>query len=83
MNSAFALEQVRRLATRPEVAGEADQARRVAALYRLVLQRPPTSEEAELALRFVSANGGESSKFSPWEMLTQVLLSTNEFMFVD
>jgi hypothetical protein len=83
MNSAFALEQVRRLAARPEVAGEADPARRVAALYRLVLQRPPTEPEIELALQFVAASPGESSKLSPLELLTQVLLSTNEFMFVD
>jgi hypothetical protein len=84
MNSAFAIEQVRRLVARPEIAGEADAARRVAALYRLVLQRPPTAEEAELALRFIdAANTGPSSKLSPWELFAQVLLSTNEFMFVD
>jgi hypothetical protein len=83
MNSAFALEQVRRLAGRAGVAAEGDPARRVTALYRLVLQRPPTADEVELALRFTSANPGEPSKLSPWEMLTQVLLSTNEFMFVD
>jgi mono/diheme cytochrome c family protein len=84
MNSAFAIEQVRRLVARPEVAGETDPGRRVAALYRLVLQRSPTADEAELALRFVNAaNSGSSSKLSPWELLGQVLLSTNEFMFVD
>jgi hypothetical protein len=83
MNSAFALDQVRRLAARPQVAGEADPTRRATALYRLVLQRLPTAEELDLALRFATANPDEPSKLSPWEMLTQVLLSTNEFMFVD
>ncbi|HWB11582.1 MAG TPA: PSD1 and planctomycete cytochrome C domain-containing protein [Pirellulales bacterium] len=82
MNSPFALDQVRRLAARPEVAGEADPARRVAALYRLALARPATAEEVDLALKFVAAVPGES-KLSPWQLLAQVLLSTNEFMFVD
>ncbi|OYV92943.1 MAG: hypothetical protein B7Z73_04155 [Planctomycetia bacterium 21-64-5] len=85
MNSPFVLEQVRRLAARPEVAGEMDAARRVQALYRLVLGRVATNDEVELAVRFIDAPpvSAEASKLTPWELLAQVLLSTNEFMFVD
>ena len=84
MNSPFVLEQARRLAARPEVAGEADPARRVAALYRLVLGRPARPEEIELALRFIAAPpAADQTKLSPWEMLAQVVLSTNEFVFLD
>jgi hypothetical protein len=85
MNSPFVLDQVRRLVARPEVTNENDPARRVEALYRLILEHRPTAEEAELALRFVTspAATNEPSKLSPWELLAQVLLSANEFMFVD
>lgn len=84
MNSPFVLEQARRLAARPEVAGEADPARRVAALYRLALGRPARPEEIELALRFIAAPpAANQTKLSPWEMLAQVVLSTNEFVFLD
>lgn len=86
MNSPFVLEQVRQLAARPEIAGEADPAKRVAALYRIVFARPAEPEEIELALKFIQsphAAGESQSKLSTWEQYAQVLLSTNEFVFVD
>jgi hypothetical protein len=86
MNSPFVIEQVRQLAARPEVAGEADPAKRVAALYRIVLARSAEPAEIELALKFIQAppaEGQPPSKLSPWEQYAQVLLSTNEFVFVD
>ena len=88
MNAPFVLEQARALAARAEVAGEADPARRVAALYRLVLCRRPNAGEMRLALRFVAATeragkGQEKSKLGPWQQYAQVLLVTNELMFVD
>ena len=86
MNSPFVLEQVRQLAARPEIAGEADPAKRVEALYRIVLARSAEPEEVELALKFIQSPPGEGpspSKLSAWEQYAQVLLSTNEFVFVD
>jgi mono/diheme cytochrome c family protein len=84
MNAPFVLEQARQLAARPEVAGESAPALRVAALYRLALARPPRPQEVELALRFVAAPpAAGQTKLSPWEMLAQVVLSTNEFVFLD
>jgi hypothetical protein len=85
MNSPFVLEQARRIATRPEITAENDSGRRVDALYRLILQRPATTEEVDLALRFVTgpATRDAPSQRSSWELLAQVLLSANEFMFVD
>ncbi|HVX64405.1 MAG TPA: PSD1 and planctomycete cytochrome C domain-containing protein [Pirellulales bacterium] len=86
MNSPFVLDQVRRLTARAEVAGEADAAKRVQALYRLVLTRPAEPDEVELALKFIQSppQGDQpGSKLSSWEQFAQVLLSTNEFVFVD
>ena len=85
MNSPFVLEQVRQLAARPEIAGEADPTKRVQAIYRLALARSAEPDEIELALKFIQSPpaGEPASKLSPWEQYAQVLLSTNEFVFVD
>jgi hypothetical protein len=88
LNSAFVLEQARALAARPEIAGEADLERRVAALYRQVLLRAPDVNETRLALRFVAdvkqaRKQPDKSQFDPWQEFAQVLLLTNELMFVD
>jgi hypothetical protein len=88
MNAPFVLEQARALAARSEVAGEADPARRVAALYRRVLGRPPDAGEVRLALAFVRASEQArslpvKSSLGPWEEYAQVLLLTNEMMFID
>ncbi|MEX2560873.1 MAG: DUF1553 domain-containing protein, partial [Pirellulales bacterium] len=84
MNSPFVLEQVRALAAREEVAGQSDPEHRVQALYRLALARPAEPAEVQLALRFVAERPqDDATKLGPWEMLAQVLLSTNEFIFVD
>jgi hypothetical protein len=86
MNSPFVLEQARRLSARAEVAGEADPARRVQALYRVVFARQAEPDEVELGLRFVQkpiAASETQSNLSPWEQYAQALLSTNEFVFVD
>ncbi len=76
MNSPFVLEQARALAAR--VNGEPEGARRVEALYRIVLTRQPTQAETRLGLDFVAGAGK-----SAWEQVAQVLLMTNEMMFVD
>jgi mono/diheme cytochrome c family protein len=86
LNSPFVLQQARTLAARPEVTRETDPAARVAALYRLILSREPKPAEVTGSLRFLqpgvtpAANG---KLLSPWELYAQVLLLTNEFMFVD
>src|SRR5262249_29078324 len=88
MNAPVMLEQARSLAARPEVARETDSVRRVAALYRLVLCRWPGAGEVRLALDFVAAaeksrNQPGGSRLESWQQLAQMLLLTNEMMFVD
>ena len=88
MNSPFILQQARRLAA-ASVANPADPAAGVRVLYERLLGREPDSEELALAVNFVTdeskaeqASVGNAG-LSPWEELAQVLLLTNEFMFVD
>ncbi len=70
------------------MAGAATDAARVAALYRLILARPAAPPEIRAAARFVATPGPGPrdpghSQLSRWEQLAQVLLMTNEFLFVD
>ena len=81
MNSAFVAEQAKALAARTDaLSGEP----RVRALYRLAFARNPGPGEVQAALRFVDAPAGsERSQLTPWQQYAQVLLLTNELMFID
>jgi hypothetical protein len=73
MNSPFVIEQSTALAAR--VTGNDDQ--RISAIYRLVLQRDPTPEERKLGHEFIGGNA------NAWPEYTQVLLSSNEFTYLN
>jgi Protein of unknown function (DUF1553)/Protein of unknown function (DUF1549)/Planctomycete cytochrome C len=82
MNAPFVHEQAKALAGRT---ADADPAKRVTKLYRTVLLRDPDPAEAQAGLAFVAAAAAENEKspLGAWEQYAQVLLLTNEFMFVD
>jgi hypothetical protein len=91
MNSPFVVEQARALAKRAaECPSPTD---RVKALYRATLARDPSPDEIELALNYIesestpaaptTAPSKSPATLSPWERYAQVLLETNEFVFVD
>jgi hypothetical protein len=82
MNSPFVIEQAKALAAR--TANEPTPDRRVMALYRFALARDPEPAEVQAALRFIDAEQTDKeSKLTPWEQYAQVLLLTNEAMFLD
>jgi hypothetical protein len=83
LNAPFVLRQARDLAARPEVAGAADDAARIAALYRAVLARDPTADETAACGEFVAGGTHDGSQVSAWEELAQVLLASNEVMYLD
>jgi hypothetical protein len=88
MNAPFVIEQAKALAARPDVAGAPTTEGQVAALFRAVLARPPAPAEVQAAARFLSEparQAGESghSRLSRREQLAQVLLMSNELLFVD
>ncbi|MCH8045871.1 MAG: PSD1 domain-containing protein [Planctomycetes bacterium] len=83
MNSPFMAERAKALTARLE--GEAkDDAARIELAYRLLYGRSPTAEEKRLGLEFVSAAVDQADKIavSRWQQYAQVLLSSNEFMYV-
>ena len=57
-------------------------------MYRLLYGRPPTPDEIWSAAEFIRgeasyASPGTPSPLTPWERYAQVLLESNEFVFVD
>jgi hypothetical protein len=86
MNSPFVLEQAQALAGLPGVSQTVDPALRVSALFNRVFERQPTQAETSSSLRFIQAAEQETlldHGLTPWEQLAQVLLMSNEAVFVD
>jgi hypothetical protein len=78
------IEQAQALATRPEVLADDCDECRVTALYRLVLARQPDQEELEIGLNFLAeANTSSEAKLTPLEQYAQLLLLSNEAMYID
>ena len=58
-----------------------DPGARVDLAYRLLFARPPTAEEARLALDFLGPDAdGHPGR---WAAYAQALLASNEFLFID
>jgi hypothetical protein len=83
LNSPFAVRQAKALAARPEVSASDEPAARITSMYRIVLTREPSREEVDDCLAFVEEQKDSESELSKWEQLAQVLLSSNELMYVD
>jgi hypothetical protein len=83
MNSPFVMEQARALAAQPD---EAVPAHRVGALFSRVLGRQPTLSETAFSLGFIQGAQSEAlpdQGLTSWEQLAQVLLMSNEAVFVE
>lgn len=81
LNAPFMTEQARALAARGE-GMETDA--RIRMLYRLTFARDPESNETDAGRRFVEMPpGADRSQLNVWEQYAQVLLLTNEAVFVD
>jgi mono/diheme cytochrome c family protein len=76
MNSPFVIAQSEALAARVAAAASSDD-QRITEAYRFVLQRNPTPEERRLARDFIGGNAGT------WPQYIQVLLSSNEFTYLN
>jgi Protein of unknown function (DUF1553) len=87
MNNDFVYGQAGKLAER--VLPQADDTARIAQAYRLVFGRAPTRQEVEVGLHFLQStpeklgNTVNSQPVTAWREYTRVLLSANEFEFID
>jgi hypothetical protein len=82
LNSPFVIDQAKELAASiPSSATEAF----VRGVYHRVLARDPTDEEERVGAAFLQGNasGDSTSSLTPREQFAQLILLTNEFLFVD
>jgi hypothetical protein len=83
MNSPFVIEQARKLVQREEIARAKTEQDKIDSLYQLVWQRPAESAEVRQAEQFLALQSADKASLSPIEKYAQVLLLSNELMFVD
>ena len=81
LNSPFMQKRAAVLATRLAAASPGDEEARVTFAYRLLFSREPDNQERALARNFLS--GGSNQKMSRWEQYAQILLASNEMLYVD
>ncbi|MCE9564250.1 MAG: DUF1553 domain-containing protein [Planctomycetes bacterium] len=82
LNSEFMATQAKALAARAEKLGKTD-AERITAAYRIAFGRAPDAREIELAERFLRLPPKSDEKLTRWQQYAQVLLASNELMYVD
>lgn len=88
MNHAFVAKQARALVAHDALTASDDGSVRLRSLYARIFQRAPLPDESRAALAFIRAaakplSSGKAAPLDAWEQLTQVLMLSNEFMFVD
>jgi hypothetical protein len=86
INSPFVIEQSKLLAKRIQAYSKSE-SENINAAYKILFSRQPSPNELELAMYFLHANeeSGEKplNKMDRWERLSQALLASNEFMYID
>jgi hypothetical protein len=78
LNSPFMQELSARFVSRLERQAGTDNAKRIELAYRILFGRPASPSEVELGLAYV-----QSSRIEDWQQYAQVLLGSNEFLYVD
>jgi cytochrome c553 len=86
LNSEFMARQAKALAARLQETQDEDDATRIRRAFLVVYGRPARDSEVQLGLEFLrtaSTAAPRPKMLTPWEQYAQVLLSANEFAFVD
>jgi hypothetical protein len=87
LNSDFAVTRAQRLAERLQ-REESEESRRLALAFRLLFSREPAAEEVTEATEFLTRQmeqypQDQSPRERAWHDLCQVLLASNEFLYVE
>ena len=83
LNSPFMATQSKALAARLRAEAPGDDAPRVRLAHRLLFARDPDAEEVSVALEFLRKPQSAPEGMTRWEQYAQVLLVSNEAMYVD
>jgi hypothetical protein len=81
LNSPFMIEQAKGLAARLTAEPAKDDGERIGRAYRMLFSREPSREEVRLGVEFLQEP--EAWEMSRWEQYAQVLLASNEALYVD
>ena len=82
LNSEFMTIQAKAFAARIEKAAS-DDGERVKAAYRMAYQRTPSDKELSLGTKFTATKANPADKLTRWQQYAQILLASNELMYVD
>ena len=80
MNSPFMVERAKAFSERLHREAGNDR-ERIERAYRLLFSRSPSEEELQMGIQFLSGSSSRA-ELSPWQQYGQVLMSSNEFMYV-
>ncbi|MGI8980955.1 MAG: PSD1 and planctomycete cytochrome C domain-containing protein [Pirellulaceae bacterium] len=84
LNSPYIRKRSEALVERLQAEVGSDSSARIRLAYQTLLQREPAAEELALAIEFVSSNTADGvSAEALWREYAQVLLASNELLFVD
>jgi hypothetical protein len=88
LNGSFVMGQASQMVSQPSFQRMDDETKRIACLYQHLYQRDPTPDEIHQGLRFLLANTASTDPkdertLSNWERYVQVLLMSNDFIFLD
>ncbi len=82
LNSEFMVNQAKAFADRVAKAGTSDDVR-IKEAYRLAFNRAPAARELSLAAAYLKLPSNPDDKLTRWEQYAQILLASNELMYVD
>jgi len=84
LNSPFVIETAKAFAARLQKEAGSD-TERIQLAFRLAFARPASADEEQLFVAFLNAKDTEpmANRLSRWERVAQILIGSNEFMYVD
>ena len=83
LNSPFMITQAKAFAARLHREASQNDKARIRLAFKLAYGRPPEDIELQLGAAYLSAAPDVQNKLSLWESYAQVLLGSNEFMYLD
>ena len=83
LNSPFMVEQAKAFAARLHKEVPVSDEARIQRAFLLAYGRPPSEREVEIGVAYLSSEPDPQSKLTLWQTYAQVLLGSNEFMYID
>jgi len=87
LNSRFVAERASSLAKLLLADNNADDGRRIERAFWIMLTRKPTDQEINAALSYIDGmekrRAGEEARLNAWQSYCRILMTTNEFVYID